>query len=162
MKNKFQIWKTIKLGTYKNCEQLKKDGFVVRSEWTKDILNTTDNILNKLILKEIEEINLINISASDLGFKTNTRYWEIYTKAKEFGLEICPAKTGPELRLQYKDQPKYEWLHIAMEPIVGSCGFPLIFMVGHSDWGDNNLYLGATRSCYGDSVGINNRFIFCL
>ena len=52
---------------------------------------------------------------------------------------LCPNEVGPQLRLQYADQPKGEWLRIAMEAITASDGYRRLFSVGH-DGGDLWLY----------------------
>jgi len=54
---------------------------------------------------------------------------QIFNKAKESDLELCPAQVGPELRLAYKDQPTDEWQKIAMESILGRVGGPQVFFV---------------------------------
>ena len=60
------------------------------------------------------------------------RTWkEICDRALELGFELCPNEIGPQLRLQYADQPKGEWLLIGMEPITVSDGHLLVFLVAH-------------------------------
>ena len=57
-----------------------------------------------------------------LGFPNGATLKEIYAKAKDLGLELCPAEVGPLLRLNYPDQPNGEYLRIAMETINDSDG----------------------------------------
>lgn len=83
-------------------------------------------------LKNPEIINLIRLKVKDLGFTKNPTTEELYAKAKELGLELCPAETGPHLRLKYekvfkREQPMNEYLYTAMKQISDSDGNPLIF-----------------------------------
>ncbi len=131
-KTLFNVWKTIKLGNYKNADEfrkaLKKNGFKT-GDWANDILDKPAFT----VAGAEEEIQLVNVSVADLGFKNGATYKGICAKAKELGLELCPNEVGPQLRLQYKDQPKGEHLCIAMEPITDSFGNLSIFHVGHDD-----------------------------
>lgn len=158
-KTSFNVWKTIKLGTLKNADEfrkaLKKDGFKI-GDWGNDILGKPAFTVPSA---EEEEVQLANVSVADLGFKNGANYGDICAKAKELGLELCPNEVGPQLRLQYKDQPKGEYLCIAMEPITDPGGRLHIFNVGH---GDGDLWL----DCFsGNSVsfwGASFRFVFRL
>ena len=157
-KTSFNVWKTIKLGTLKNADEfrkaLKKNGLKI-GDWGNDILGKPAFTVTSVE----EEIQLVNLSVADLGFKDGANYGNICAKAKELGLELCPNEVGPQLRLQYKDQPKGEYLRIAMEPITDSDGRLSIFSVAH---GDDGLWL---HGFYGSSVGFwgaRNRFVFRL
>ena len=131
----FPTWKTIKLGTglQNACEfreALKNGGFRI-GDWGNDILGKP---AFKVSPKETS-IELVQITVAELGFKDGATRKDIYERAISLGLELCPNEVGPQLRLQYKDQPKGEWLLIAMEPIAGSRGDLLVFDVVHRDDG---------------------------
>lgn len=97
------------------------------SNWAQDILNKIEP------LKQKEEIDLVSFSVEQLGFQNGVTLKEIYDKAKEFGLELCPPQVGPELRLDYKDQPEGEYLRIAMEPITDRDDDPRLFNICRYD-----------------------------
>lgn len=142
--------KTIKIGGKVTKEDLKD--FKV-SYWAYDILEKVS------FSKESKDIELEIISVAELGLPDGGTISQIYAKAKERGLELCPAEVGPQLRLQYKDQPKGEWLLVAMEPITDSDGGLHIFSVEHD--GDGlwlDAYCGDPDNFYRGS----NRFLFVL
>jgi len=127
--HKFKTWKTIKLGTgLKTAEEFRRvlrDGEFRLSDWASDILG-------KPAFKaadEETEVDLVKATVAELGFKKGARYDQIYERAKEPGLELCPPEVGPQLRLQYQDQPNGEWIVVAMEPIIDSDGCPRVFNV---------------------------------
>jgi hypothetical protein len=74
-----------------------------------------------------EQITLVRLKVRDLGFTNGATTQEIYDKAKQLGLDLCPAEIGPNLRLQYIDQPLGEWFFVAMEQIRDRGGFPNVF-----------------------------------
>lgn len=123
-------WKTIKLGTYKSVseirEALKTKGFRT-SEWG-------DVALGQIVLSPAEtEIELVTATVEQLGFKDAAVYGTIMNRIQELGFSLCPPEVGPELRLQYPDQPEGEWLLIAMNPIAGSDGTHRVFNVVAND-----------------------------
>lgn len=129
----FEIWKTIKLGTgLKTADDFRKalesNGFGI-SDWTNDILKKA---AFTVAFKETE-IDLVKVTVAELGFKEATRSNRIYKRAIEIGLELCPAEVGPQLRLQYPDQPKEEYLLIGMEPIPMCGDFPYVFALRCDD-----------------------------
>ena len=145
--------KTIELTTKTSkeyTEELYSQGFKI-SDWAQDILNKLET------LKEKEEINLVSFSVKQLGFSDGATLQEIYNKAKEFGLELCPPQVGSELRLNYKDQPNGEWLGIAMEPISDRFGDPYLFRVDRYDSGSWLYYDNGRLGNHWDG---DYRFVF--
>jgi len=137
----FKVWRTIKLGTgLKTADDfrksLKANGMNV-GDRASDILEKPD--FTSAVGET--EVDLVRVTVAGLGFKQGARRDQIYERARELGLELCPPEVGPQLRLQYKDQPIGEWLLIAMEPCTDSVGRLLVFHVEHDDnglWLDGN------------------------
>ena len=78
--------------------------------------------------KNSEQINLVRLTVKDLfSDSQNHTTQEIYQRAQELGLELCPAEVGPNYRLQYQDQPMNEWLYIGMKQITDRGGGPDVF-----------------------------------
>ena len=153
-----KVWKTIKLGTgLKTADDfrraLKDDGFNI-SDWASDILG-------KPAFKaadEDTEVDLVKVTVAELGFKNGARHNQIYERAKELGLGLCPPEVGPQLRLQYQDQPNGEWILVAMEPIVDSDGYPYVFSVEHHD---SELWLYGGWGSPDDFWAPGRRWVFC-
>lgn len=122
----FAVWKTVKLGTCETLDEyrkaLKKAGYRI-GDWGNDILGR----INCVQLET--EADLVVLSVKELGYD-GAYYKDICDRGVEMGLELCPAEVGPALRLSYKDQPRDEWLRIAMEAITVTGGDRLIFAVG--------------------------------
>ena len=151
---KFPVFKRLTLGNQKDYQHykgaLKFGGFLVGGY--------AEELLNRVAYAQIPyALDLVVLSVSDLGFTQNTRLDAIYAKAKERGLQLCPAEVGPALRLAYPDQPYGEWLTIAMEPITDSSGDPDVFRVDRG-YGDRWLY--ASDGGPGSVWRAGNRFVF--
>jgi len=121
------IWKTIKLGTFKNAAELlgalRAAGYEV-SDWARDLLNNT-RIVNKKT-----KVDLVFKTLDDLGLgEYGVSYEQITARALKLGYQPCPAEVGPQLRLQYKDQPVGEVLIIVMETTCGSSGVSAVFSI---------------------------------
>jgi len=129
---KFEVWKTIKLGTgIKDAEGFRnalKDSGMQTNKYASHMLGRPEFV----VAEKETEIDLVVVSLAELGFKDGARRDQIYDRAKELGLELCPAEVGPQLRLQYKDQPIDESLSVAMEPIVDSDGSLRVFGIEHA------------------------------
>lgn len=137
-KPSFSAWLTVKLGTFQNVELLidsiKKAGCDI-GRWALDIMGKT-----AFKISEVEtEIELVQVSVADFGFKNGAKIKDIFAKAIEYGLMLCPNEVGPQLRLQYTDQSRGEWLIVAMEAISGSDSRLRLFFV--SCHGDGGMWL---------------------
>jgi hypothetical protein len=139
--NEFPVWKTIKIGTslktaddFRNS--LRQAGFEV-TDWANDMLGR-----EAFTTSDTEkDVDLVVVSVAELGFKDGADRADIYMRAWQLGLWLCPAEVGPQLRLQYTDQPKDEVLLVAMEPILDSCGHLTVFFV--EEQGGSDLLLNA-------------------
>ncbi len=110
-----------------------------------------------------EEMSLVKLKVGDLGFgDKNPTTDELYARIKEFGLELCPAETGPRLRIDYekvfnKKQPMGEYLRVGMKQIADSGGNPNISSVGRSVSGS---WLDGRWAVPVNGWGPDNRFVF--
>ena len=125
----FNVWKTIRLGTgLKTADDFRKDlknkGFSI-GDWANDILGKPAFT----VAAEETEVDLVKVTVAGLGFRKGVRRDQIYKRAEELGLRRCPSEVGPQLRLQYRDQPNGEWIIIGMEPIIASDGNLSVFSV---------------------------------
>ena len=112
----WKVWLKIELGTKTVDDfcRLIKRRFINTGEKLEDVLR--DPAFT--VASEEYEIDLVKVTGVDLGFnRREVSYREICTRAKKFGLDYCPAEVGPQLRLQYRDQPDEERLPIVMKPL---------------------------------------------
>jgi len=123
----FKVWRTIKLGTgLKTAEDFYK--YFRNNRLNIDIY--ASDIISKpafTVAPRETVLNLIVVRVAELGFKKGATREQIFARAKEWGLTLCPAEAGPQLRLQYRDQPNNDELFIAMDPIAGSMGYLSLF-----------------------------------
>ncbi len=154
---KLDVFKTIKLGTgIKDADGFRKA--IVQAHmriggWGDDILGKP-----QLTVSRVEhDLDLVVVSVADLGFRKATRRDKIYERALELGLQLCPAEVGPQLRLQYADQPMDEWLLIGMEPIRDSDSGLGVFRVGRYSDG---LWLNSDYGRPDCMWGPDSRWVF--
>ncbi len=137
VKAAFPIWKTVKLGVFKNADGARR----ALSATGCRIGDWTNGLLDRIVFSPIErEVHLVSRSVAELGFPRGATLAQIYETAPKLGLSLCPAEVGPALREQYRDQPMGEWLVIAMEPVAVSFGGLRLFRVGRRD---DALWLGS-------------------
>lgn len=51
-------------------------------------------------------LHTVELTVSNLGFPDGATIIQIFKRANELGLELCPHELGPHLRLAYLDQPE--------------------------------------------------------
>lgn len=142
------VWKTINLGTYQNANVLREAldsahcsikkvasvevaGQALPTASIYDAQPTMPFCLLEALANEIigrpafalsrtkTDVDLVVLSVSELGFgMTGAPIKAIYARAQALGFALCPPEVGPQLRLQYLEQPKGNILHIAMQPIA--------------------------------------------
>lgn len=123
----------------------------------------------------VSTLSTVRLQVADLGFPDGALTREIIGSERDrdlFGhpapftggrgnrldLGLCPPQVGPELRLQYDDQPLGKRVYIAMKPITASDGEPRIFVLGCSS---NGLSLDAARARPDDHWPPEALFVFC-
>jgi len=101
------------------------------SSYAKDMLRNADFQAQK----NPEQVDLVRLTVKDLGFSNYATTDDLYKRAEDLGLELCPAEVGPQYRLQYMDQPMNEWIYVGMKQISDSGGIPDVFELEHFDDG---------------------------
>jgi len=51
-------------------------------------------------------LQIVELTVGNLGFPDGATTDQIFKRANELGLKLCPIELGPYLRLQYLDQPE--------------------------------------------------------
>jgi hypothetical protein len=150
------VWKTITVGTFANSFALLSAldaagcgiGSVAEEILARPAFNVGTTKTN---------VELFAVSAAELGFQTDTvRLANVYARARQLGFGLAAAEVGPQLRLQYFDQPMGEFL-IAMEPIKTWKGDPVILAVANG--GAGLVLIGQDGSADAE-IPVASRFLF--
>lgn len=121
-------------------------------DWTRDIMNKPAFMVGF----DIDTVELMSATVKELIGKNLATTVEVFAAIRKVGA-LCPAWVGSELRKQYMDQPKGEWLVIGMEPIADSLGRFEVFNVTH---GSSGLWLNTSDTRPDDHWDGDNRFVF--
>jgi hypothetical protein len=152
-----EIWKTISLGRFENSFALRNALHAAGC----GIGDLAEEILARpafTLAADKTEVDLVVVSAKQLGFVVESApLIDIYSRAEKLGLSIAPAETGPELRLQYFDQPTGEFLHVGMKPITTWRGDPVIFVVAN---GGAGLVLIGQNGGADTKIPVSSDFLF--
>jgi hypothetical protein len=151
------VWQTITIGTFANFFALSN----ALDAAGCGIGNSAGEILARPIFTFRDtktNVALVTVSAAELGFQTDTALLaDIYARAKQLGFGLAAAEVGPQLRLQYFDQPIGEFLIIGMEPITTWKGAPVILNVAN---GGAGLILIGQDGSADAQIPVASRFVF--
>jgi hypothetical protein len=111
----------------------------------EDFANDIISMSTFTVASEEVEVDLVKKTVSELGFN-GAKYEDICGLGIALGLQLCPAEVGPQLRLQYIDQPLTdEVVCIAMEaitiPSISANGDRSIFSIGYGGGNRDEMYL---------------------
>ena len=125
------------------------------SDYAKSMLKNREFMSGK----DSEEATLIRLTVADLGLKSSATTDQIYECAQNLGLELCPADTGPNYRLKYRNQPLNEWIYMGMKQITDSDGDPNCFLLARYD---DDLWLSDRWERPDDGENPSLEFVFRL
>lgn len=160
-------WKTIQVGGIVPKELIKRIAKEYSlGDWAKDLMGEPAFT----VAEKKQPTDLVILTPRDLGFTEMPRTDEFMTKefcaewsAKHlagYAIELCSSEDGPQLRLQYDDQPNGEVLWMAMERITDSDGRPSVFDVERDD--DGRRWLHGLCAYPGDRWDLDYRIVFRL
>lgn len=124
------------------------------SSYARDLLHSPDFTT----AQQPEQIDLVRLTVGDLGFASGATTEQIYAKADELGLDLCPAEVGPHLRLQEDTEKQFgEYFFVGMKQIPDSVGYPDVFYLVRDVDGPWLDAYDARPSCREDP---DNAFVF--
>jgi hypothetical protein len=109
------IWKTITVGQHRGVNAVRN----ALDDARIAVGDSADEILGRpafTFARERRQLDLVLLSVAALGFGQGGALADIHARALRLGFELCPEEVGPQLRLQYLNQPVGEFLHVAMQP----------------------------------------------
>ncbi len=164
-KRTLTVWRRIKGGGTTLAKLLEALGSMA-SHWAKDMMGKPAFIVSD----KPYETDLVTLTPRELGFTSTLRTDKFVTKEfcakwseKHLNgqvIELCEPEDGPQLRLQYDDQPNGEAVWMAMERITDSGGDPSVFYVSRDDDGD--LWLRGDYADAGSLWSLGARVVFRL
>lgn len=105
------------------------------SEYAEDLIDRAGEFATP---SEEEPMELIFPRVREMGLTGTPITDQVYQRGLDLGWSLCPAKVGPHLRLQDREQPLGSVYWIAMEPIADRDGYPSVFGLAHNQ---NGLWL---------------------
>lgn len=98
------ISRTVEVGGLSKGELLEKlkQSSIMMNEYGKRLF-ASDRFTTSETKYSLETVEL---TVGNLGFLERATTNQIYKRASELGLDLCPVELGPHLRLAYLDQPE--------------------------------------------------------
>lgn len=116
-------------------------------------------------------LQTIELTVADLGFPDGATIDQIFKRANDLGLQLCPLELGPHLRLVYLDQPEgslghplqtnqapYGSITIASDILTEDVDFPKGFYLRRMN---GVLWLRGYRADHLHVWNPDDHFIFC-
>lgn len=98
------IIRNIEIGGYTKSQLIQKlqQHSILMNEYAKRLFADDKFTTSDLAYR----LKTIELTVHDLGFPEGATIAQIFKRANEVGLGLCPLELGPHLRLQYLDQPE--------------------------------------------------------
>lgn len=150
-------WKTITIGNFADSLKLRNAmdsmGCNVGGQAAEILARPTF-----ILASHKTNMELAPVSPAQLGFTSDSvTLADVYARARNLGFELASAEVGPQLRIQYFDQPMGEFLIIGMEPIKTWSGEPIILNVANG--GAGLILIGQDGRAEGE-IHVTSRIIF--
>lgn len=136
-----------------------KDNKIEINEYGLQIINHKGFIINPTK----EKLQTVEISLADLGFLNGATTQEVYQRAQQFGLNLCPSELAVHMRLQYIDFSQQidpivgHWQNIAMKELSDDLDFPRGFYLRRREDG---FWIRGYRSSPEHLWSSSDRFVF--
>jgi hypothetical protein len=104
------------------------------------------------------DLETVELTARQLGFSEGATSAQLFERAAELGLNLCPLEVGPFLRLQYLDQPEGLWITIASQKFSPDPDYPNGFYVRRLEDG---LWLRGYTASEDYVFDPDDHFVFC-
>ena len=173
LEDKLQIKDNLMWNQSKALVEKARNGSVKLSSQTLELLSelaekqinvlgyAIDMIKNADFTISSEPINIdtVRLPVRALGLTGTPTMDQIYARADQFGLEVCPSELGVHKRFKDTNQPMGDWEYIAMKQIADRGGDPGVFRLVRVEVGIWLYYRWARPA---DRWDPESRFVFAV
>ncbi len=104
-------------------------------------------------------LKISEVSLQEISLKEGATSTQIFSRAKDFGLELCPLELAPHFRLQYLNQLQGPYLTIASKKTRNDESYPNGFYLRKLK---NRLWLRGYRASSDFVWSPQSRFVFLV